>query len=374
MRRRRYLAPLSWIYGGVVGLRNKLFDWEIIPSESFALPVIAVGNITVGGTGKTPLTEYLIRLLKDDYKLAFLSRGYKRKTRGYVLADAGSTARTLGDEPFQVWKKFPDTHVAVDAKRRRGIRRLCEDTTTADTEVVLLDDAYQHRHVTPGLSLLLMDYNRLPYDDAMLPAGSLREPFHQKRRADAVVITKCPANIRPIDYRLIQNRLSLLPYQRLFFTTIRYGALTPYATGEEALSVRTLQSLTPETAILLVTGIAAPQPLIEEMKKHTSNISLLTFPDHHDFTSADLQRICHVWNAIQATDRLIVTTEKDAARLLVLNRASPAGRNPSPIESLKPHLYVLPIEVAFLKDQEKTFNHYIQNYVRKNQRNSRVHS
>jgi len=346
---RKYLVPLSWLYGCVIGLRNKLFDWGILQSEQFALPVISVGNLTVGGTGKTPFTEYLIRLLKDDYRVAFLSRGYKRKTHGYHLADTGSTARTIGDEPFQVWQKFPDIHVAVDGNRRRGIHHLCDDTATADTEVVLLDDAFQHRHVVPSLNILLMDYYRLPYEDALLPSGRLREPFGSKERADVVVVTKCPSAMQPIDSRIIQTRLALRPYQRLFFTTLRYGALLP--------SGRKLNTLTADTSVLLVTGIANPQPLIDELRRQTPHVRALTFPDHHPYSKADIRYIQTEWAALTAADRLLVTTEKDAARL----------------GTALPDLQVLPIEVAFLKDQEKTFNHYIKNHVRKNPRNRSIH-
>ena len=349
MKVRRYLAPLSWLYGCVVGLRNKLFDWGVLPSESFALPVISVGNLTVGGTGKTPFTEHLIRLLRDDHHVAFLSRGYKRRTRGYHLADTQSTARDIGDEPFQVWQKYPDIYVAVDANRRRGIRRLCGDASTADTDVILLDDAFQHRYVTPGLNILLMDYHRLPYDDALLPCGLLREPLSSKRRADVVVVTKCPPSIRPIDFRIIQGRLALRPWQRLFFTTIRYGALCP--------SGRKLSTLTPDTAVLLVTGIANPTPLVDELLRRTSHVTTLAYPDHHAFTASDLQHIRQAWDAVKAPDRLLITTEKDAARLA----------------DALPDMQVLPIEVAFLKDQEKTFNHYIKNHVRKNPSHRNVH-
>ena len=350
MKKRRYLIPLSWLYGCVVGLRNKLFDWRILPSESFALPVISVGNLTVGGTGKTPFTEHLIRLLKDGYHVAFLSRGYKRKTSGYLLADAQSNAYAIGDEPYQVWQKFPNIHVAVDANRRRGIHHLCNDAATADTDVVLLDDAFQHRYVTPGLNILLMDYHHMPYDDALLPYGRLREPFSSKERADAVVVTKCPPSMRPIDFRIIQSSLALRPYQRLFFTTVRYGALQPLG--------RKLSTFTANTAVLLVTGIANPAPLIAELNRRTPHVHALTFPDHHDFSSAEIQRIKDIWATITAEDRLLITTEKDAARL----------------EAALPDMQVLPIEIAFLKDQEKPFNHYIKNYVRKNPRNRSVHS
>jgi len=349
LKHRPLLVPLSWLYAVVVGLRNKLFDWRILPSESFALPVISIGNLTVGGTGKTPFVEHLIRLLKDEHSVAFLSRGYKRKTRGYRLADTQSTARDIGDEPFQVWKKFPDIHVAVDANRRRGIHRLCNDAHTADTDVILLDDAFQHRYVTPGLGILLMDFHRLPYDDALLPCGLLREPFGSKERADVVVVTKCPPSIRPIDFRIIQGRLGLRPWQRLFFATVRYGTLRP--------SGRRLSTLTADSTVLLVTGIANPAPLVAELQRYTPHVHTLTYPDHHAYTSSDLQHIRDAWAALTATDRLLITTEKDAARLA----------------DALPDMQVLPIEVAFLKDQEKTFNHYIKTYVRKNSSHRILH-
>ena len=349
MKKRHYLVPLSWLYGCIVGLRNKLFDWKILPSKTFELPVISVGNLTVGGTGKTPFSEYLIRLLKDEYRVAFLSRGYKRKSHGYHVANVSGTAKTIGDEPLQVWQKFPDIHVAVDANRCRGIHRLCTDAATADTDVILLDDAFQHRHVRPGLNILLMDYHRLPYDDALLPCGCLREPFGNKERADAIVVTKCPSSLPPIDLRIIQGRLALRPYQRLFFTTVRYGALLP--------SGRMISTLTRDTFVLLITGIANPAPLITELRKQTLHVQALTYPDHHVFTAADIRHIKEIWATIIAADRLLISTEKDAAKL----------------GAKLPDLQVLPIEVAFMKDQEKTFNHYIRNYVRKNPRNRSIH-
>lgn len=365
-----YLAPLSWVYGLITDLRNKLFDWKILSSEEFTLPVISVGNITVGGTGKTPFSEYLIRLLKDEQHVAFLSRGYKRKTHGYVLADTNSTARIIGDEPRQIKRKFPDVHVAVDAKRRRGIHHLCDDAATSNTEVVLLDDAYQHRQVTPGVNILLVDYNRMPNEDRLLPNGRLREAFHNRDRAHIIVVTKCPEDIRPIDFRIIQNHLELRPYQRLYFSICRYGLLRPILSDNphddpqaESPDSRSLSNLSKDTSILLVTGIARPQPIVEELKKHTDNVVTMSFPDHHDFRSRDIKRIDKAFSAITATDKMIITTEKDAVRLIDNPKA----------DALKPYIYVLPIEIEFLRDQAESFNNYIISYVRKNSRNSIVH-
>ena len=352
---RWYLAPLSWLYGIGIGFRNKLFDWKLLPSEEFDVPVIAVGNITVGGTGKTPHTEYIIDLLKGDKKhVAFLSRGYLRKSRGYLLADAGSTVRELGDEPCQVWHHHPDIHVAVDGNRRRGIHRLCDDKATADTEVVVLDDAFQHRYVKPGVNILLCDYNRLPSIDRLMPVGLLREPFSSRERAQIVIVTKCPADIRPIDFRVTYNHLMLRPYQRLFFTTYHYGE--PYAIDEP-----TRTYCPEEDEVLVVCGIASPTPLIETLQERFPKVTPLTFPDHHTFTNRDLRKITETFETLPEGHRIVITTEKDVPRLAAL---------PEPVRA---HTYVMPIQVQFLQDQQETFDNYIINYVRKNPRNSIVH-
>ena len=217
-----WLTPLSWIYGLAVGVRNKLFDFGILKQKAFDLPVISVGNITVGGSGKTPHVEYLIELLKDKVKTAVLSRGYKRHTKGYILADNNSTTEDIGDEPFQMKRKFDNIYVAVDSKRRHGIERLISDNDTKDTDVVLLDDAFQHRYVKPGINILLVDYHRLIIYDNLLPAGRLREPMSGKKRADMVIITKCPKDLKPMEFRVLTKAMDLFPYQDLYFTTIDY--------------------------------------------------------------------------------------------------------------------------------------------------------
>lgn len=362
-----FLAPISWLYGIGVGIRNNLYDWKILPSEEFEVPVISVGNITAGGTGKTPHTEHIVNLLKREQRVAFLSRGYKRKTHGFLLAKKGDTFRQLGDEPCQVWMHHPDIYVAVDANRARAIHRLCEEPATSDTDVVLLDDAFQHRSVTPGINILLMDYNHLPCDDALLPVGRLREPFSSRERAQIVIVTKCPSNIRPIDIRITYNHLKLRPYQRLFFTTYRYGHLFPlremehgtpsFADGNEVSTE--LQGY----AVLLVTGIARPDGIITELERRGASVTALSYPDHHTYTKRDMKAIRAAFEALPEDKRLIVTTEKDAVRLI----------DKPEIETLADNIRVLPVCVAFLQDQEEHFNEFIISYVRKNSRNSIIH-
>ena len=354
------LAPLTFIYRMVTGVRNKLFDWKILPSEEFDLPVISVGNLTVGGTGKTPHTEYLIDLLKHCCKIALLSRGYKRKTKGFRLATPNSTAMEIGDEPYQIKTKFPEIHVAVNADRRHGIHRLCTEEASKNVEVIILDDAFQHRYVTPGINIVLMDYNRPIYEDALMPTGMLREPASSLNRAHIVIVTKCPQDIKPIDFRIVAKNLELRPYQQLFFTTFKYGELRAFTTPNEQ---RTLSSLAPHSHILLVTGIASAKSLIAKLHQYTQHITHMEYGDHHDFTRAELRDIKKRFEAIDTADKIIVTTEKDAARL----SAYPLD------ESISNNLYVLPIEVEFLQDQQEAFNNYIIDYVSKNSRNRIIH-
>ena len=355
-----YLAPLSFLYKMAIGMRNKLFDWKLLPSEEFDRPIISVGNITVGGTGKTPHTEYLIGLLKDKHQIALLSRGYKRKSSGYQLATDTSTPHDIGDEPYQIKVKHPDIHVAVDADRRHGIHKLCTEPTTKNTDVILLDDAFQHRYVTPGINIVLMDYNRPIYEDALLPAGRLRESASSLRRAQVIIVTKCPHDIKPIDFRIVGKHLELRPYQRLYFTTFVYGNLRAFAPTAEG---RKLSTLTAYTHIVLVTGIASAAPLVSKLREYTEHITHLEYGDHHNFTRSELKHIEQTYDAIDAADKIIITTEKDAARLCGYTLTDTITHN----------TYVLPIEVEFLQEQQEKFNHYIIDYVSKNSRNRIVH-
>lgn len=358
----KWLYPVSFLYGTGVALRNKLFDWGYLRSKSFNVPVICIGNIAVGGTGKTPHTEYLIKLLHHHYRIAVLSRGYKRHTKGYVLSDTESNARSIGDEPYQIKSKFPDIRMAVDEDRCHGIEQLCK-LDDPPVEVILLDDAFQHRYVKAGLNILLTDYHRLFCDDALLPAGLLREPERGKNRAQIVIVTKCPPDIKPIDFNIITKRLNLFPYQMLFFSSFRYGDLQPVFPGSAGKACRKLSSLHADGQVLLLTGIASPATIVQELEKHTPHIDLLSFGDHHNFSQRDVQLLKERFGKLQGEQRLIITTEKDATRLV---------HHPALDNELKKHLYVLPIEVEILQNQQDIFNQHIIGYVRENTRNSSI--
>ena len=351
-----WLLPLSWIYGSIVRFRNWLFDIGLKKSRAFSIPVISVGNITVGGSGKTPHVEYLIRLLHDKVKTAVLSRGYKRKSHGYVLADENTEMTEIGDEPFQMHQKFKDIYVAVDAKRVRGIDHLQNDGETKDVDVVLLDDAFQHRYVKPGINILLVDYHRLIIYDKMMPAGRLREPLSGKNRADIVIITKCPKDLKPMEFRVLKRALNLYPYQELYFTTLRYNALKALFSNERI----SLNSLQKNTNILLLTGIASPEQMMVDLQTVTKRITPLTFGDHHQFTAEDVERINSTFAAMPKP-KIIVTTEKDATRLEHLEGLS---------KETKSNIYALPIRIQFMLGGEEEFNNKIISYVRKNSRNS----
>lgn len=355
----KWLYPVSWLYGGVVTLRNKLFDWGTLQSKSFNVPVISVGNLAVGGTGKTPHTEYLIKLLHKEFHVAVLSRGYKRHTKGYQLANPDSTAKSIGDEPYQIHTKFPSVTLAVDENRCHGIEQLLTLKDPA-IDLVLLDDAFQHRYVKPGLSILLTDYHRLFCDDTFLPAGRLRESSDGKNRAQIVIVTKCPQDIKPIDFNIITKRLNLYPYQQLFFSSFCYGSLKAVFTLNESISNEIPLTALNETDVLLVTGIASPAPIIERLGDCTGHIDSLSFSDHHDFSHRDMQLIKERFKKLKGEKRIIITTEKDATRLI---------HHPALSEELKPFIYALPIEIEILQNQQDKFNQHIINYVRENTRN-----
>ena len=352
------LLPLSWLYGVGVGLRNWLFDCEILRSKEFDLPVISVGNISVGGTGKTPHTEYIVELLKDSYHVAVLSRGYKRKSKGFVRAEKNKTTITeIGDEPFQMWTKYPDITVAVDSNRCNGITQLMESNQPS-IDVVVLDDAFQHRYVKSDINIVLVNYYRPIFLDKLLPAGRLREPVNATQRADIIIVTKCPTDLTLEETRMLGNGLNPKMDQDLFFTSLTYGDLYNISNQNKNIA---LSNLSKEDAILLLTGIASPTPIIEELKNYTQNIHPVTFSDHHQFVENDFKRIRKEFDSLPADKRMIITTEKDAARLY---------NHPLMDKELKSHCYVLPIKVKFLNNGEEFFDKIIQDYVRKNTRNS----
>lgn len=352
-----WLTPISWLYGAVVGIRNWLFNIGLLKSRAYSVPIIAVGNITMGGAGKTPHVEHLVRLLQDKIKVAVLSRGYKRKTRGYQLADKDSTVETIGDEPFQMTKKFPNIFVATDKKRRRGIERLTGDDATREVDAILLDDAYQHRYVKPGVNILLVDYHRLIIDDRLLPAGRLRESARGKRRADIVIITKCPRNLKPMEFRVLTKTMELFPYQGLYFTTLEYDSLQPLF-PEEATRKENVDA----SHVLLLTGIASPKQMEEDVQNELKPLSMMTlaFADHHYYKEKDIRRINEAFSELPEP-RMVVTTEKDAARLYTVEGMS---------DEVRQSIYALPVRIRFMLDQEENFNHKILSYVQKNSRNS----
>ena len=351
----KWLLPLSWCYGLAVNFRNTLFSIGILKSRPFDIPVISVGNITVGGTGKTPHVEYLIKLLKEQFQVAVLSRGYKRKSKGFIKANAQTTMPEIGDEPYQMKQKFPGITVAVDKNRCHGIDLLTEEDAKLD--VILLDDAFQHRYVKPGINILLVDYHRLVIYDKLLPAGRLREPLSGKDRADIVIVTKCPQGLKPMEYRVITKAMNLYPYQQLFFTTLSYGELQPVF-PEKALPEELSQLGTQH--VLLLTGIASPQQMISDLTPHTGHITPLTFSDHHQFKAKDVALINETF-ADLPSPKVIVTTEKDATRLQTTSGLS---------DEVCQHLYSLPINIRFMLEQQTTFNNQILSYVHKNSRNS----
>lgn len=349
---RLFLIPFAWIYGLIIKLRNLLFDAGFFRQVSFPLPVISVGNLTTGGTGKTPHIEYLIRLLHPRWKVATLSRGYGRKTSGFRQAEFGDHADVVGDEPMQYLIKFPDISVFVDEKRRRGIRKLLQKQPL--TDIVLLDDAYQHRYVKPGLSILLTDYLK-PYPaNFMLPAGSLREPISSAKRADIIIVSKAPKVLSPITYRSMVEELNPLPHQEVFFSYIDYGKITPLWDEMPEPEERHRYS-----SILLFAGIANIYPIQEYLADFCFELITIEFKDHHRYKAEDIKRIKKNYDDLYSRNKLLLTTEKDAMRLLVpqvydLTRELP--------------LHYLPIEVKFHEQFKKSFNNKIVEYVNENKR------
>jgi len=355
------LVPVSFFYAIITRLRNQLFDLGIIPSVEFDFPVISVGNITAGGTGKTPHVEYLIHLLNQKKKIAILSRGYKRCSRGFVLASKGTTPSQIGDESFQIWQKFRNILVAVDEKRVRGIRLLMKQ----DPEIncIILDDAFQHRHVLPGVSIVLIDYFHPLSTDRMLPAGNLREQRDGIHRANIVIVTKVPHEIKPIEKRLWIKELNLFPYQFLYFSTFSYGELIPvFDKKQKKLSLDALSEMKP--SVLLVTGIATPQPLKDMLITCCSSIEHLQFSDHYDYALKDIKEIEKCFSVLPGNSKLILTTEKDAVKIKTLGAVD---------RLLKTALYYIPVRVVFLDEKQKEFDANILDYVAKNRRISRLH-
>lgn len=355
-----FLYPISAIYGLIISIRNFLYDYKIFKSTEFEIPVISIGNITVGGTGKTPHTEYLVELLRKQFTVTTISRGYKRKTKGYHEVEVSSLATEVGDEPLQIKTKFSEVQVVVDERRVHAIEKIQAQEASKLPDVILLDDAFQHRSVSAGINILLIDFNRPIDKDRLMPVGRLRETKWQMRRANVIIYTKCPQEISPITRRIIMKDVNLRPYQNLFFTTMVYQPVTPVF-PEEAIATPELAS--DRVSVLLLTGIANPEHLRKYLNTFTDDITDLRYPDHHNFHASNIHQIEQKFAAIASEKKIIITTEKDSMRLKDMN-LSP---------ELKAHLFYIPLKIKFLDSEGKNFDEKIVTYVRENKSNRDLH-
>ena len=340
------LLPIALLYHIVLSIRHKLYDWHILKSKRFEKPVICVGNLNLGGTGKTPHTEYLIRLLKNDYRVATLSRGYGRHTKGFKLAETSSTYNDLGDEPLLYFKKYPGIQVAVDEDRVDGVTHLLWEQ---GVNVVLLDDAFQHRGISAGLNILLTEYQRLYTDDYLFPAGTLRDVRSAAKRADIIVISKAPKDLSEQEKQQITDKLNTSENQKVYFSYLEHAALQPLNEAAKAFS--------PEEAdgAFAFCGIGNPKPFVEELKKRYHTVDFLPFGDHHAYKEKDMKAVLDWFEKLDGEKKIIVTTEKDAARLTNSPYLCQFERTP---------LYDLPVTVRF--HEEEKFNEEILKYVREN--------
>lgn len=338
------LLPCSKIYGFITVVRNKLFDWHILPQHRFDIPVIVVGNIAVGGTGKTPHTEYIVDILRQSHHLAVLSRGYKRRTKGFVLATPYSKPSDIGDEAYQVYHKFDKkVTVAVCEDRVHAIKELCR--LDPDLDLIVLDDAFQHRYVRPAVAIVITEYNRPLYKDHMLPYGNLREPVRGLNRADIVIVSKCPEGLPPRDFGLVKKDLDLFPYQDLFFSRYAYQQLVPLF-PEQTSSLPNLEWMTAADSILAVAGIGNPRPFVRHLKSFQPKVRVNIFPDHHAFTRRDMELLRKRFVTMKGASRIIVTTEKDAVRMAASPYFPP---------ELRPVTFYLPVKVEFTHQGNSPF-------------------
>lgn len=345
------MFPFAVLYGIITSLRNLLYDWKLLKSKPVDVHTICVGNIAVGGTGKTPHVEYLIKLLGDNFRIATLSRGYKRKTSGFLLADEQSTALEIGDEPLQYKFKNPALTVAVDANRVNGIKKLLELPDAPN--VVILDDAFQHRSLKSELNIVISDFSNIYLHDCMMPAGYLRESKSGIKRADIIIISKTPDKTSAVEIRNLMKDIKPLAHQHLFFTWLKYGELQGFQNPADTID--TLNDLF-RYRIVAFTGIGNPTPMITYLKEYAAFVKHVQYPDHYNFTINDIADIRNELDAIEGGNKIVVTTEKDAMRLKHSDLQDITNTLP---------LYVLPVEVDF-KDKAQEFNDIILNYVRTN--------
>lgn len=347
-----FLLPLAIVYEWITRARNKLFDLKLLPSVSYNLPVISVGNLSAGGTGKTPHVEYIIRLLSGTFNLTTLSRGYGRETKGFRIAKEGDNSSTIGDEPMQFFTKFPQINVVLDADRRNGIKNIISQLPR--TDAIVLDDAFQHRYVKPGLSILLTDFHKLFTNDYILPLGTLRESRKASKRANIIIVTKTPSVLSPYERERILNSIKPSPYQKVLFSYIKYGKMQSLWKDSEQEEPRDRYSV-----IMLVAGIANPYPLEHELRKICNDLITLRFNDHHKYTRRDFESIKRNFNDIYTRNKLLITTEKDAMRMLNPEVKDLAAELP---------IYYMPMEIDFHNGDKKIFDETLNEYVRKNKR------
>lgn len=337
------LFPVSLLYWLVIWVRNRLFDLGIIRSVSFKLPIICVGNLVAGGSGKSTMIEFLCNSLRQNYRLAVLSRGYKRKTRGYAIAGPDSTALEIGDEPMQFYRKFPDTAIAVGEERVVAVAQLLHDRP--ETELILLDDAFQHRHLKAGLNILLTEYSNLYTRDWYLPTGDLRDEKKSVERAHIVIVTKCPDNLSGEEAAAIKVELSLRSDQQLFFATLHYGYPYHILSGER-------RKLDAATEALLLSGIANPEPLKQYLEQRIAFYEEMRYSDHHIFSIDDWKEIRRRFAQMKKSDSMILTTEKDAVRLVKFGKE---------LEAIP--MYVIPVEMKWLFDQQAEFVNTVKAFI-----------
>lgn len=344
------LFPIFLIYWGIITFRNFLYDKKIFKSSSFDLPTITIGNLSMGGTGKTPHTEYLIQLLQDEYKITTLSRGYGRKTSEFIIAEEGDTASIIGDEPLQYFLKFPKINVTVEKKRVLGVLYLLH--FLPETEVVLLDDAFQHRALKSGLNILITDFSKPYFEDSLLPFGELREPAKGAERAHLIIVSKCPKTLSNDAKEKIIKAINR-PNIPVFFTTLKYSEIYNAQTKEH------LASSLKDYEVVLVTGIAKPKNIINHLETEKTKFTSIQFADHHKFSKKDIHRITEKFDTFTSAKKIILTTEKDYARMIEHNE----------FKTLP--IYCLPVAVEFHENKE-LFDQLIRNYVRENKRDSSV--
>lgn len=344
------LFPFAILYGAVVTVRNLLFDWGVLKSTVVSIPTICVGNLTVGGTGKTPHVEYVVELLRHSVNVATLSRGYKRKSKGFRLVSTSSTANDVGDEPLQIKVKYPEITVAVDGDRVYGVKTLIASSLALD--VVILDDAFQHRYIKPGLSILLVDYSRPVWNDFFLPTGNLRDSFRERRRADIVVFTKCPRSVSVLQMQAAIRSMKLKGHQKVYFSTFCYGSPLPVFSNENHEKI-----VEKSTMAIAFSGIAKPLPFFSYVESISQLHETMVFSDHHFFSKKEIQTIFDKFSKINTENKVLLTTEKDAMRI----------RNLEGFDAeIKSKLFYIPVKVKLLGDNQAEFNNKIINYVRGN--------